>query len=260
MDSLYLEPQGFLGTGASLLADLTLIAYIFLIVPGMLAGWVMARRGAHRPQHKFVMNTITLVNWVLILLLMMVAYNFDIADNIGEQPGNARYLVPTIHALLGIPAQLLATYIVFRMWREDTQVARAKQRGETDFEKYWFKNAKWMMQLTLALWLATAAFGVITYTIRYDVIDGFNFGDDDTSEIAPVATEDFDSLAPVSTEDVDAPIATEEATPEATTEVTEEMTEEAPVSTEEDEPPMPTPEPPAATEDAEAPASTEEAG
>ena len=43
-----LQP-GLLGTGASLLADLTLLAYLLLIVPGMLAGFVFARRKHFEP-------------------------------------------------------------------------------------------------------------------------------------------------------------------------------------------------------------------
>src|SRR5687768_14872850 len=75
----YLEPQGFLGTGASLLADLTLLAYILLIVPGMIVGYVFARQGKHRPHHKWAMIIITVVNWLLIFFLMIAAYRFDVS-------------------------------------------------------------------------------------------------------------------------------------------------------------------------------------
>ena len=85
----YLQPAGFLGTGASLLADITLLAYVLLIVPGMIAGFVFARRGKHRPQHKLMMMTITVVNWLLILFLMLFAYRYDVAGNIASQPTNA---------------------------------------------------------------------------------------------------------------------------------------------------------------------------
>ncbi len=190
----YLEPAGFLGTGASLLADITLLAYVLLLVPGMIAGFVFARQGRHRPQHKWTMIIITLVNWGLIIFLMLAAYRFDVAPNIGSQPGNARYLLPTIHGLLGIPAQLLATYVIYRMLREDTQVAQAKGRGETDLSRYWFKSAKPVMRVTLLLWLATALLGVFSYLIRYEVIPAFG-----AAAVAPAATEE--------------PLATPEVTP-----------------------------------------------
>lgn len=228
--NIYLEPQGFLGTGAGLLADITLIVYILLIVPGMLVGFVFARRRLHRPHHKYTMTIITVVNWLLILFLMVGAYVFDVADNIGQQPGNARYLLPAIHALLGLPAQLLATYILFRMFREDAQVAAAKKRGETELSKYWFKNAKAFMRLSLALWLATAVLGIGNYIVRYEVIPAFNLGG---APAAPIATEETTALPPE-------PVETEEATalpPEPA------VTQDVPA-------PAETVEPPAATEDA----------
>jgi uncharacterized membrane protein YozB (DUF420 family) len=188
----YLQPAGFLGTGASLLADLTLIVYILLIVPGMILGYVFARRGMHRPAHKWTMIGITAFNWILILFLMIVAYRFDVDDNLLSQPGNARYLMPTIHALLGLPAQLLATYVVYRMLREDALVARGKARGETkdQLRRYWFLNAKPFMRITMILWLATALLGVLNYVIRYEILPRT------TGEQAlPVATEEALSTA-----------------------------------------------------------------
>lgn len=227
--NIYLEPQGFLGTGAGLLADITLIVYILLIIPGMLVGFVFARRRLHRPHHKYTMIIITVVNWLLILFLMVGAYIFDVAGNIGQQPGNARYLLPAIHALLGLPAQLLATYILFRMFREDALVAAAKKRGETELSKYWFKNAKGFMRLSLALWLATALLGIGNYVVRYEVIPAFNLGG---APVAPIATEEATALPPE---------------PAATKEITALPPE--PVITEDVPEPAETVEPPAATEE-----------
>ncbi len=205
----YLQPSGFLGTGASLLADLTLLAYVLLIVPGMIAGFVFARRGKHRPHHKVTMITITVVNWLLIIFLMLVAYRFDVIGNIASKPTNARYLMPTIHAVLGLPAQLLATYVVFRMLREDSQVAAAKARGEKgqQLSKYWFKNAKIFMRVTIVLWLLTALLGVFNYLIRYDILPTFG-----ASPAVPAVTAE--------------PAATSEATVEPATTVEPAVTDE----------------------------------
>lgn len=215
--NLFLEPPGFLGTGASLLADLTLLLYILLLVPGMLAGWWFARRNQHRPQHRNVMIGITLVNWVLIVTLMIVAYRFDVAPNFPEQPGAPRYLLPVLHAVLGVPAQLLATYVVIGMIREDVQVARAKRRGESGaaLRRYWFKHAKIIMRVTLGLWLATAALGVVSYAVRYEVFGASASGDAPVPVATPELTGDRDSTRevapPVGTAEVLPPVATAEA-------------------------------------------------
>jgi uncharacterized membrane protein YozB (DUF420 family) len=222
--NLYLEPHGFLGNGASLLADITVIAYLVLIIPAMIAGLVFARRKMHRPHHKWTMTTIAIVNWIVIVFLMLVAYRFDVAPNITTQPDNTRYLLPTIHALFGLPAQLLATFLVLRMFREDSQVARAKARGETNMSKYWFKYAKPVMRLTLTLWLITAVLGVVSYLIRYELVPAYTL---DGKIAAPAATPEI--LAPLETPEIGAPVETSEASAPA-------ETPEVPVATEELQP------------------------
>jgi len=183
----------------------------------MIIGYVFARQGKHRPQHQIAMTFVTAINWFFIIFLMLVAYNFDVVDNMATQPGNVRYLLPTLHGLLGLPAQVLATFIIVRMFIEDRAVAAAKRRGETKFNQYWWKQAKLIMQIAFGLWLATAALGILTYLIRYDVL--------------PSSPQQGVSVLPVMTEAVDDPMQTEEAVPDGTGEVI--VTERAPVVTEE---------------------------
>jgi hypothetical protein len=204
----YLEPPGIFGTGASLLADLTLIAYIAILIPAMLIGYSYARRGKHRPEHRWVMTGVTIANWLLIAFLMIAAYRFDVADNISRQPGNLRYLLPTIHGILGLPAQLFATLIVGRMLIEDRAIAAAKRRGETQMRPYFWKIAKPMMQVTLALWLATSALGIASYVIRYNVIQTpLALGGDAPGNVQPVVTPELVSTPEV---EAQAPVATSE--------------------------------------------------
>ena len=202
--NLDLEPPGFLGTGASLLADLTLVGYILVLVPLMLAGYQYARRGRHRPQHKWLMVAVTLANWVLIAGVMLAALRGDIAPNLPRQPANARYWLAALHALVGLPAQLLASFIVVRMLIEDRQVSRAKQRGERDLARYWFRGARWTMRLTLVLWLAAALLGMVTYAVRYNVLavpGPVLLADPVATEEAPVTTPEI-VPAPASTAEV----------------------------------------------------------
>ena len=101
------------------------------------------------------------------------------------------------------------------LW-EDRQVAQAKKRGETDLQKYWFKAAKWMMWLTLVLWLVTSVLGVISYLTRYNVI-GLPGG----AVPAPAATQEVEEVeTPVATDEIPAPAATEEVPPPAATDET----------------------------------------
>ncbi len=212
---------GIFGTGASLLSDLSLIAYIALIIPAMAAGYYFARRGKHRPHHKYTMIAITAINWLLIVVLMIGQYLLDVPDGLQRNAGDARYLLPTIHGLLGLPAQLLATYVVYRMLKEDRQVAKAKARGEQDIQRYWFKAAKPIMRLVLALWFLTAAFGVLTYLVRYEVLTPFTFGDSPTPVVTQEAPPTEDNPPPTVTQDAPPtpePVVTQDiAPPPATT-------------------------------------------
>lgn len=148
---------GFLGTGASLASDISLLSYILLIVPSMLVGFVFARRKLFEPHHKLTMTTIVIVNWFIIFWLMANSYRDGVlpylnAANLGEPS----IILPTIHLITGAIAQLLGTYLVIRMW----------------FEKVlpkWVmvKKIKIYMRFTLALWLLTATLGITIYLTWY---------------------------------------------------------------------------------------------
>jgi len=208
--------SGILGTGASLLADLTLLAYIILIVPGMVVGFYFARRKWFEPHHKFVMTGIVLINWVLISVLMQVSYREGVLPDLGANLGDPVFLLPTLHLVTGAAAQLLGTYLVIRMWFEKQLPAWAKIR-----------HLKPYMRTTLALWLVTAALGILIYAAWYR---------------GASAQPADDVSAPVTTPEAAEPLATEEASAEPEAAETPDVQAE-PIATE-DIPPQP-----AATDD-----------
>lgn len=243
--NLRVDP-GFLGTNASMLSDLTLIAYILLLLPAMIAGYVFARRKMFAPQHKYVMTGITLFNWVLIGFVMFVSFRDGVAPAIPDGLSDIEVALPAIHLITGGIAQILATYLVSRMWLENVLP-----------KSLLIKNIKTPMRLTLALWLITTVLGISIYFTWYT-----DTSSADSEAPIPAATEE---AAPEDEATPDEPAATEEAEEAQEAEETEAATEtpeaeedvDAPASTEDamDEP--------AATEDAdetpEAPAATEEA-
>jgi uncharacterized membrane protein YozB (DUF420 family) len=166
--------------GAPTTSTLTLAAYILLIVPAMLVGYVFARRKMFRPYHKAVMTIILIVNWVLIAFVMAVSYSGGVAPYLQEDAG--RYIseplviLPTIHLIVGALAQILGTYLVLRMWAEDLKLKFIPQR-------LMVSNIKRYMRLTLALWLLTAVLGIVTYFAFYPPGKAL-----EVSEINPAAT------------------------------------------------------------------------
>jgi uncharacterized membrane protein YozB (DUF420 family) len=245
--------EGFLGTGASMLADLTLLAYVLLIVPGMIAGFVFARRRMFEPQHKYTMTGIVIFNWVLILWLMVFSYRDGVAPGVPDALGDVRVWLPTVHLGIGALAQLMATYLVLRMWFENVLPPALM-----------VKNIKLYMRMTLAGWLIAALLGIGIYATWYvvpTVAGGEVPPPASTEEVAPPETTEEAAAQPEATDEPAAVESTEEAVsePEVTEEaeaqsdatdepVVEETTEEAVA-------------PPETTEEAIAePEVTEEAG
>jgi uncharacterized membrane protein YozB (DUF420 family) len=145
--------NGFLGTEASLASDIALLAYILLIIPGMIAGFVLVRRG-HYFYHQLIMTGIIIINWVIIAYLMVYSYNLTITPKIPERLGEPGYLLPTIHLITGLAAQLIGTNLVIQLWLGPWWHLRLEPF------KHW-------MRLTLVLWLITAALGIVYYLITY---------------------------------------------------------------------------------------------
>jgi uncharacterized membrane protein YozB (DUF420 family) len=203
---------------ARLASDLSLLAYIFLIVPAMLVGFVFARNKKFRPHHRNVMTAITIVNWIIILFLMLVSYRtWVLPAEVGGPFSNDRaHIIPTLHMITGGVAQILATYLVILMWTERTRYKWVVPKFLQ------IQNIKPFMRTTLALWLVTAALGLGIFLTWYAPSAG--------SAAAPVATEEV-----VETPEVTAvtPTATEEIEVSATEEVEEEV---EPAETEEVEP------------------------
>lgn len=185
---------GFLGTEASLLADLTLLAYLLILLPLMALGFIFARRGQFEPQHKLVMTGITLFNWLLIGLVMFSSFTGAVAPRIPDELGQPAIAVPALHALTGLLAQLIATYLVLRMWLERWLPGWLKVR-----------RIKLYMRLTLTLWVVTALLGIVLYVTWYG---GTTRAEADVAE--PVATEESAAI--------EGPVATEELQPAATEE------------------------------------------
>jgi uncharacterized membrane protein YozB (DUF420 family) len=195
---------GFLGTNAPLSSDLTLVAYVLLLVPAMVVGYVFARRKMFVPYHKLTMSAITVFNWVLAGIVMVVSYRSYVAPELPERIGFIGNLLPTAHLAVGALAQGLATYLVLRMWLERVLPG-------------WLliRNIKRWMRLTLLLWFTTAALGIALYFVWWTPQPLAGGGG------APVATPDV-------TPDVtaDAPAATPDASPGETPDVV--VTDEAP--------------------------------
>jgi len=213
--------DGILGTSASLNSDISLLAYIFVLFPGMMLGFYFARQKKFSPHHKGVMTGVVIINWVLIFWLMLASYRYGVAPNLQNDPASISELsnlLPTLHLITGGISQLLATYLVLLMWTENTPLER--------IVIYRIKNIKTPMRVTLGLWVATVALGILIYITWYGGTSA------DASTIEPVATEEASDVntdaSPSATEPADSEANQPDATEEAST-----ANDSEPVATEE---------------------------
>ena len=142
---------GFLGTGTRLVADVTLIVQLLMGL-ALFLGMFLARRRLYRA-HAICQGSVVLLNLVMIALIMLPPFARDIAPGLPQRLGQSYYFFPTLHAVLGSVAQLLALYILIR--------------AGTNWlpEALCFQNYKLWMRTALALWWIVILFGIATYYV-----------------------------------------------------------------------------------------------
>ncbi|MBI3669817.1 MAG: DUF420 domain-containing protein [Acidobacteria bacterium] len=144
--------KGFLGTGATFHADLNLLAQ-FAMGLALLGGMLLARKKRFAA-HGICQATVMLLNLVAIALVMWPSFRaFE-----PQLPGALRdryFAVATVHATLGIAAELLGIYIVLVA---GTNILPQRLR---------FQRWKPWMRAELALWWLVLLIGVGTYYVWY---------------------------------------------------------------------------------------------
>lgn len=141
--------SGFLGSGAPLVADLSLIG-LWVLGAMAVGGWGVARRRAF-PQHCRLMAWVTFLAWLPILLGMVGPWLglTRLGSGVFAQPAT---VIPFMHGVTGGLAQWLMTYTVVRMnWRR----------------KWPPRRPLWLMRISLALWLLSIGGGTGVYLLLY---------------------------------------------------------------------------------------------
>jgi plastocyanin/uncharacterized membrane protein YozB (DUF420 family) len=145
--------HGFLGTGATFWADLTLVVEIAMGMV-LLMGMGLARR-QHFRAHMVCQSSVVLLNVVIIGLVMLPAFRRQVVPHLPAGLHEAYYAVTTPHAGLGAVAELLGLYIVLRA---ATNLVPARLR---------FQNYKAWMRTALGLWWGVVLLGLGTYAVWY---------------------------------------------------------------------------------------------
>ncbi len=145
--------HGFLGTGATFWADLTLVVEVAMGMV-LLVGMVFARR-QHFRAHMVCQSSVVLLNVVMIGLVMLPSFRRQVAPHLPAGLHEAYYAVATLHASLGAVAELLGLYIVLRA---ATNLVPAR---------LCFQNYKAWMRTALGLWWGVVLLGLGIYAVWY---------------------------------------------------------------------------------------------
>lgn len=144
--------KGFLGTNASVLADISLVLGIVvavLLTIGMLLA-VMRRFEAHR----WVQTTAVTINVVQVLTIMVGSFFKSAAPGIPQRIGETYYQAALIHAALGFITLIFGTFVMLRGNKLVPQALR-------------FKNYKLFMRTAYGLYILVTLLGLWVYFTWY---------------------------------------------------------------------------------------------
>jgi uncharacterized membrane protein YozB (DUF420 family) len=149
----FFPAKGFLGTGATFGADLNLV--VQLIMGGaLIAGTLLAKQKRYTA-HGICQTTVLILNLFMIGLVMWPSFQQQVKPALSKGLHKWYYQAATIHAVLGITAELLGLYIV--------------AVAGTNVLPQWlrFKHWKRWMRTELVLWTIVLLSGVGTYCAWY---------------------------------------------------------------------------------------------
>jgi uncharacterized membrane protein YozB (DUF420 family) len=148
-----ISARGFLGTGATFGADLNFVVQLAMGM-ALLTGALLARHKRYRA-HGICQSTVLLLNLLMIALIMGPSLLQQVPPSFPKVIHKWYYRVATIHASLGVVAQLLGMYIVISA---GTNLLPAR-----------FRLTRWKMWMRaeLLLWQVVLLCGLATYCAWY---------------------------------------------------------------------------------------------
>ena len=149
----FFPTNGFLGRGATFDADLNLVVQV-VMGAALIGGAFLAKRRWYTA-HGICQTTVLLLNLLMIGRVMWPSFQQQVRPALPKVLHKWYYGVATIHALLGITAELLGLYIVIV--------------AGTSALPQWlrFKDWKRWMRAELMLWSIVVLTGMGTYYAWY---------------------------------------------------------------------------------------------
>jgi len=147
-----LHQSGFLGTAANWAADFTL-AMMILFAVLLTVGVVFAVKGKYGA-HRWIQTTAVILNLIFVFWMMVLPYRDFILPEIPQQLNETFYWLTTLHALSGLFALVLGTFVVLRANGLMIKPLR-------------FNNYKLVMRISYALYMITVLLGIAVYYVWF---------------------------------------------------------------------------------------------
>ncbi|HMQ32334.1 MAG TPA: hypothetical protein PKD53_16500 [Chloroflexaceae bacterium] len=146
-----MDTLGFLGTEASLAADIALVGSIVVALAFSVGAW-LALRGRYEA-HRWVQTAAAVVNAILVFGIMIPSLlTVDPAENVDLPP--SAFLSMTGHEIVGAAALIFGLFVVLR------------GNGLVP-ERLRFQNYKPYMRWAYGLYMAATLIGVAVYLVLY---------------------------------------------------------------------------------------------
>jgi len=156
--SPYYERNIILISNAPASANLNLAAQL-LMGSALVVGMFLARRKLFRA-HAVCQSLVVLINLIPIAIYMLPVFGRGVLPTLPGSLGDRFYLVSTIHAALGLVAEVFGLYIILSA---GTKLLPQTLRLE---------NYKRWMRAELSLWWLVIALGAGVYLVWYQTGDG----------------------------------------------------------------------------------------
>jgi uncharacterized membrane protein YozB (DUF420 family) len=150
---LRLLREGFLGTAAPLCADLILVLETVMGL-ALIVGAVLARQRRFQ-LHAWCQSTVILLNAAIIVVVMVPSFVLHVSPRIPAKLGKPYYALATVHAALGMVAEVGGLYILLA-----AGTTILPQRFRLTRYRVWMRGE-------LALWWLVLLLGMMTYARWY---------------------------------------------------------------------------------------------
>jgi len=144
--------QGFLGTHAPFISDVSLLLMLLTAMLFTLGWWLAIRR--HYEAHRWVQTFTVALNTIVVAVVMISSFILFLLPGIPGKLGEGSYGITTLHALIGLASVILGVYLVLG------------GNGLLPKRLRYTRYKRWM-RLSYALYVLSTLLGVVIYIIVF---------------------------------------------------------------------------------------------